>query len=138
MPRRKRRNAAWSALLVMLRHNSSGCLSECDIWRREQGGAWEHWFTVKQSLIGAFAGDGLFAARDFKHGTVLGVYDGPNVGVPETPAGEAAAAKLIADKAGADDSRGRYVFWLGEGESYPKACRCGQQTVLPVKRQGGD
>ena len=60
---------------------------------------------MKQSLIGAFAGDGLFAARDFKHGTVLGVYSGPNVGVPGTPAGEAAAAKLFADRSGAEDSR---------------------------------
>ena len=88
-------------------------VKEEHIWRRERSGAWEHWFIVKQSLIGAFAGSGLFAARDFKHGTVLGVYGGPNLGVPKTPAGEAAAAKLIADKAGADDSRGRYVFWLG-------------------------
>ena len=37
--------------------------------------------------------------------------------MPKTPAGEAARAKLFADKSGASDSRGRYVFWLGEGPS---------------------
>ena len=108
----------WKTRLVDARPGppSQPAATEEHIWRREQGRAWEHWFVVKQSQIGAFAGDGLFAARDFRHGTVIGVYSGPNVGVPKTPAGEAAAAKLFADKAGAEDSRGRYVFWLGEGE----------------------
>ena len=92
-------------------------------------------FVVKQSLIGAVAGKGVFAARDFKRGDPLTYYGGVNLGKAGDKAAEEALQSVYAERPADGSEPGRYVLQLNG--SYIKAPLTNKNPAHMINDAGG-
>ena len=70
---------------------------------------WRDWLEVGQSTLGAGAGNGVFAMRDFSKGETITYYGGRELGKAGTQEGEAALAAAMYDDSGAERAAARYI-----------------------------